>query len=111
VLVLLDLIMYPTNGLNVLQTLRDMGILERLTVVMLSGIRDVKMIHQGYQLGAHTFLVKPVNCEDIMQMIGALKNLRVEDTAEGYVLRFAGAGARDARNQTAFINRAGEFRA
>ncbi|HEV8541426.1 MAG TPA: response regulator, partial [Verrucomicrobiae bacterium] len=57
VLVLMDLIMYPTSGLDVLKAMKQMGILDAVPVIMLSGIRDVKVIHEGYQLGAKTFLI------------------------------------------------------
>jgi len=104
VLVLLDLIMYPTSGVDVLSALRDSGILDRVVVVMLSGIRDVKIIHQGYQLGAKTFLIKPLNCEDLMQMINALKTIRIETNAEGYILRSADQGMDGQRNGTTPFN-------
>ena len=85
-LLLLDLIMSPVSGIQILEHLSRENLATAPAVVMMSGLTDVKLIHKGYQLGAHTFLVKPLNCEDILQMLNSLKILSLEKTTEGYII-------------------------
>jgi CheY-like chemotaxis protein len=84
-LLLLDLIM-PTKGVEVLKYLRKRGLAKDSVIVMLSGLQDVKAIHEGYQLGARTFLVKPINREDVVQVLSCLKGVIVKKAAEGYTV-------------------------
>jgi FixJ family two-component response regulator len=54
---------------------------------MLSGISDIKMARDGYQLGARTFLVKPLTPQDILEFIAAVEDkIRIEQTELGYIL-------------------------
>ena len=85
-LLLIDLVMTPISGIRVLEDLHARNSPLKCGVVMMSGLTDIKAIQQGYQLGAHTFLVKPLKCEDILQAVNALKPLRVESKSEGYVI-------------------------
>ena len=73
-LIFLDLVMKPNNGTFVLRALQDEHLAPRSVVVMLSGLADVKLLHEGYQLGAHTFLVKPLKVQDVMELLTSLKN-------------------------------------
>jgi two-component system response regulator len=73
-LVFLDLIMKPNNGTYVLRALHDEKLSIKSIVVMLSGLADVKLLHEGYQLGAHTFLVKPLKVQDVMELVATLKH-------------------------------------
>jgi len=86
-LVLLDLIMAPVSGISVLRTLKAEGTVEDCIFVMLSGITDIKAINDGYQLGAFTFMVKPIKPEDVMEMLNGLRNrIAVRQAPEGYLL-------------------------
>ena len=85
-LLLLDMIMAPVSGLNVLLRLRDISAARRSVIVMLSGLADLRTIHEGYQLGANTFLVKPLSAGDVMQMLRAIRGLSVNPVANGYEL-------------------------
>ena len=73
-LVFLDLVMKPNNGTFVLRALHEEKLAPRSVVVMLSGLADVKLLHEGSQLGAHTFLVKPLKVQDVMELVTTLKN-------------------------------------
>jgi CheY-like chemotaxis protein len=84
-LLLLDLIM-PTRGVEVLKYLSSRSVATDSVIVMLSGLQDMKAIHEGYQLGARTFLVKPINEEDVVQMLSCLKGVKVKKAAEGYTV-------------------------
>lgn len=86
-LMFLDLVMTPTGGVDVLRWLcneSDFG--KHSLVVMLSGLGDLKLVQKGYQLGATTFLVKPLKIDDVMQMSESLRGLAVDRVASGYLL-------------------------
>ena len=73
-LVFLDLVMKPNDGTYVLRAINEEKLAPKSVVVMLSGLADVKLLHEGYQLGAHTFLVKPLKVQDVMELVTTLKN-------------------------------------
>lgn len=73
--IFLDLLMKPDDGISTLRKLHQEKLTEGSIVVMLSGLTDVKLLHEGYQLGAHTFLVKPLKVEDVMELVSTLKNI------------------------------------
>lgn len=86
-LMFLDVVMTPTGGIDVLRWLckeSDFG--KNSLVVMLSGLGDLKLVQKGYQLGANTFLVKPLKIDDVMQMSESMRGLAVERVTSGYVL-------------------------
>jgi CheY-like chemotaxis protein len=85
-LLLLDLAMSPTSGVDVLRHLRDSPNAKDSVLVMLSGVTDYKIIHEGYQLGATTFLFKPLRPEDVLRMIKAMRGLTVNMTGTSYIL-------------------------
>lgn len=88
-LVLLDMVMAPMSGLEVLKQLKRLPEAVGSVLVMLSGMMDLKAIHAGYQLGAQTFLVKPLFVEDMMQMLRAIRTLRIDSVPKGFVLSLA----------------------
>jgi len=85
-LLLLDMVMSPLNGLDVLRKLREIPAARGSVLVMLSGLTDLKTVQEGYQLGAHTFLVKPLLVEDVMQMLSAIRALAVQKVENGYAI-------------------------
>ena len=91
VLLLVDLVMSPARGLDVLRHIQGSKLAGVTVPVMLSGLQDIKAINQGYQLGAVTFLLKPVSVEDVLKMVTAARRLTVETLPDGYVLSTAGA--------------------
>jgi CheY-like chemotaxis protein len=83
----LDLMMKPLCGLAVLRRIRNHHAVKRTLIVMLSGVTDMKAIHEGYQLGAHTFLFKPLNSHDVLRLIAAMpKYLLSEKVKDGYII-------------------------
>ena len=101
-LLLLDLVMAPVDGLAVLRVLKEKNLAVDSVVVMVSGLTDIKAIHQGYQLGARTFLVKPISRTDILQMLNSLKGLCIQEVEEGYALSIETASNQSGlRNKTA----------
>jgi response regulator of citrate/malate metabolism len=91
-LVLLDLIMAPLSGLDFLRFWRDSSCSKNSTVIMLSGLKDIKAINEGYQLGARTFILKPVTKSDVVQVLNSLNTrLTIEQDEKGYSLHWFGA--------------------
>jgi CheY-like chemotaxis protein len=83
----LDLVMRPMDGLDVLRALKDCPRVNQSLIVMLSGLTDIRAVQQGYRLGAHTFLVKPLTAEDMLQTVAAMrKYLETEEVPEGYII-------------------------
>lgn len=72
-LMLLDLKMPRKNGFEVMAWLREQPGLKRLPLVVLTSSREDPDINRAYELGANTYLVKPVNFEGLVEMIKALK--------------------------------------
>ena len=71
-LVLLDLKLPRKSGLEVLEWLRAQDALRRLPVVVLTSSREAPDIRRAYDLGANSYLVKPVGFEALRQLVETL---------------------------------------
>lgn len=67
---LLDLKMPRMSGFQVMEWLRTQEKFKNLLVIVLSGHHELKEVQQAYKLGAHSFLIKPCNAEDIKNLVG-----------------------------------------
>ena len=65
VLLFVDLVMHPRNGVEVLRALKNHPLMRRSISVMLSGMSDVRNIRLAYEAGATTFFIKPLAVEDL----------------------------------------------
>ena len=85
-LVLLDLSMAPKSGIDVLRHLSTSPSADwRDSVfVMLSGVSDYSIVREGYQLGATTFLIKPLQSDEFMAMVKSVRRLRLEHSSDGF---------------------------
>ncbi|HZU38525.1 MAG TPA: response regulator [Gemmataceae bacterium] len=72
VLVLLDLKLPRRSGLEILEWLRQQDRLKRLPVVVLTSSRENSDINRAYDLGANSYLVKPVDFDPLLEMIKTL---------------------------------------
>ena len=81
--------MSPLSGLDVLRSLRNTDVAVGTVFVMLSGLADTKTIHQGYQLGAQTFLVKPLASRELTHMLNSIPSLRVTRNRKGLIISLA----------------------
>ena len=86
-LVLLDLIMEPVDGLEILAQLNQEGLTVDHFMVMMSGVGDLNEIRKGYQLGARTFLLKPISIEEMLNMLRSLRDTELVKADEGYALK------------------------
>jgi CheY-like chemotaxis protein len=72
-LLLLDLKMPRKNGFEVLEWLRGKTELSALRVVVLTTSDRIQDVNRAYQLGANSFLTKPVDFRDFVQLSAAIK--------------------------------------
>lgn len=68
-LVLLDLKMPRMNGLEVLALIRRHPLFKRMVVIVLTASNQVSEINQAYELGANSYLVKPVELSLLVEMM------------------------------------------
>lgn len=71
-LVLLDIQMPKINGLEVLQKIKSNPVTKKMPVVILTSSKEDPDIQKCYDLGANSYIVKPVNFEGFAE---AIKNL------------------------------------
>lgn len=67
-LLLLDLKMPRVNGFEVLEWVRQQPGLAGLPVLVLTSSEDLRDVNRAYQLGANSFLVKPLDFQDVIQL-------------------------------------------
>ncbi len=73
-LILLDINMPMVNGLQVLQKLKSANNLKRIPVVMLTSSLEEKDLLESYNLGANSYLKKPVNFEEFLNAVKLVNN-------------------------------------
>jgi CheY-like chemotaxis protein len=71
-LILLDLRIPEMNGFEIMQWLREEPCHAEIPVIVVSAFDRQREIRKAYQLGARTFLSKPVSPETILSAIRAL---------------------------------------
>jgi len=67
-LLLLDLKMPRTDGFEVLKWVRQQPELAGLRVIVLTSSSDIRDINKAYELGANSFLVKPMDFQNFVEM-------------------------------------------
>jgi CheY-like chemotaxis protein len=67
-LFLLDLKMPRVDGFEVLEWVREQPSLARLRIVILTGSHDVRDVNKAYELGASSYLIKPVDFSQFVDL-------------------------------------------
>lgn len=93
-LVLLDLKMPGMDGFGVLKWIREQPGLSLLRVVVLTSSDSMRDVNHAYQLGANSFLVKPVDFDRFVEISQALSGYwlwldRAPDVSRPYELPIA----------------------
>jgi CheY-like chemotaxis protein len=68
-LVLLDLKMPRMHGLQVLTWIRSQSSLENLLVIVLTASNHIPEINRAYELGANSYLIKPVELGELVKIV------------------------------------------
>jgi CheY-like chemotaxis protein len=71
-LLLLDLNMPRKNGFEVLEWIRQQPTLRTLRIVVLTMSEQLRDVNRAYELGANSFLVKPLDFEDFVRLVQAI---------------------------------------
>ena len=72
-LILLDLNMPGLDGRKTLQLIKQDGTLKRIPVIILTTSSDERDIQDCYQMGANTYVQKPVSFDGLIEAIKRLK--------------------------------------
>jgi DNA-binding response OmpR family regulator len=64
---LLDILLPQMNGLDLLREMKSRGLLDKLQVIVISGLGYREVVQQAIQMGAKDFIVKPFD----IQVLGA----------------------------------------
>ena len=73
-LILLDLNLPGTSGVEVLQAVKDSAELRDIPVVMLTTSDRDEDVGRCYRHGANSYLTKPVQFDDCLQLVGEIQN-------------------------------------
>jgi len=69
-LILLDLLMPRINGFEFLQQLKSNHQYKDIPVIIVSALTDEETIQKTYQLGAQYFIKKPVDINQLIEIVG-----------------------------------------
>jgi len=87
-IVLLDLIMPVMDGYQVLEQLQREGMLQNLSVIIISAVDEIKSVVRCIEMGAEDYLSKPFNPTVLKARIGAiLEKQRLQNQQRAYVSR------------------------
>ena len=85
-ILLLDIKMPKTDGFEVLHQIRKNKAFAALRVIMLTSSEDIFDVNKAYDIGANSFLVKPLEFENYTAMMRTLNSFWLK-TAEAPVLQ------------------------
>jgi CheY-like chemotaxis protein len=74
-LILLDIKMPGTDGFEVLRWIRQQQQFSELCVVMLTSSDEIRDVNRAYQMGANSFLVKPLDFGNAAELWRSLERL------------------------------------
>ena len=73
-LVLLDLRLPKVPGLDVLKWIREQPKLKTVPVIVLTSSEADRDIEDAYQLGANSYIVKPINPSDLVEIVKHIRD-------------------------------------
>jgi CheY-like chemotaxis protein len=72
--ILLDLNMPKKDGREVLKEIKQHPVLRKIPVVVFTTTKHEKDISKCYELGANSYIVKPVSFDDLVRVVATLRN-------------------------------------
>jgi CheY-like chemotaxis protein len=72
VVVLLDINLPKINGLEVLRQYKSSALIQKVPVIVLTTSAEDRDIDTAYQLGANSYIVKPVEFEKFLEVAGQI---------------------------------------
>jgi CheY-like chemotaxis protein len=94
-LLLLDLKMPRVNGFEVLEWIRQQPGLAALRVLVLTSSADLHDVNRAYQLGANSFLVKPMDFQDVVQLSRLIQDFWLKASKTPETIRPPRAGGNE----------------
>lgn len=73
-LILLDLNMPGIDGRQVLSRIKEDSVLKSIPVIVLTTSADVRDVEECYQMGASTYIQKPVSFEGLAEAVRTMKD-------------------------------------
>jgi CheY-like chemotaxis protein len=73
VLMLLDLKLPRRTGLEVLQWVKERAGLKRIPIIVLTSSKNDDDVNRAYELGANSYVVKPVSFETLLELVKSLE--------------------------------------
>jgi CheY-like chemotaxis protein len=67
--VLVDLKLPGTDGFAVLDWIKHQPVQDSMLILAITGHHEIGQVNRAYSLGARSFLTKPVNAEDIANLV------------------------------------------
>jgi len=86
-LLLLDLKMPKVDGFEALQWIRNHPSLKRLRVIVLTASEDIHHANKAYRMGANSFLVKPLEFENLTALTRTMAEFWIEHSSKPRVER------------------------
>ena len=72
ILILLDLKLPRKSGYEVLSWIRQQPGFKRIPVIVFTSLEQISSINKAYELGANSYLVKPITFDALLNMIKTL---------------------------------------
>jgi CheY-like chemotaxis protein len=73
VLMLLDLKLPRRTGLEVLQWVKERAGLKKIPIIVLTSSKNDEDVNRAYELGANSYVVKPVSFETLLELVKSLE--------------------------------------
>lgn len=89
-LLLLDLKMPRMNGFEVLEWVRNQPSLAHLRILVLTSSDEKRDVDKAYQLGANSFMVKPIEFEELTELSRFIKNFWLDASRSPETFRLSG---------------------
>lgn len=78
-IILMDLMMPWIHGLDLCRTIREIPEMREIPIVVVSATDDPQKIDEAYRIGVAEYLVKPVEIQNLLAVVGRLTGDKAGD--------------------------------